>query len=455
MPGPLIAVALIAAIAGEAVQIASNHGESHDEAAARGKLGDDASAAWSGDRSIITDEYSRLRSGFEGSFAEKVLTGKMEAFGTMSHQDIWEALNGKGTAAGVSAAEINAGADGWRRLVTGTTTAVDSFRTKVEAAINGGWDGTSGSAAVEGVRTYATESAKLPTTFQMVANGIDLMEGALGQVKTAIPEPEEVSWIDEAFGHVPGNGVVKGAQHRANEAEASAQEVMTTVYQPNATHTDEQTPVLAVPKSTVGDSAPNVPGNSNPGAGSPVASAPGSGSPATTPQSTTPEQTSPAGTNPTDDTDTDDDSDSEDTSSAATTPATTQTTPSTTDTPSTNPSTPGSGTPGSGSPAGLGTPGAGRAGTGSPSGRPGVGKSVPGTPGTGQPSGTRGTASVGAGGAHGMSGMPGRMGGGGRGTGKDDENTHETPDYLVTDRETELIGLLPPVLPPGGVIGGD
>ena len=50
-----------------------------------------------------------------------------------------------------------------------------------------------------------------------------------------------------------------------------------------------------------------------------------------------------------------------------------------------------------------------------------------------------------------MGGMGG-MGSGGRG-GKEDESEHSTPDYLVYDRESELLGTLPPVLPPGGVIG--
>jgi hypothetical protein len=40
-----------------------------------------------------------------------------------------------------------------------------------------------------------------------------------------------------------------------------------------------------------------------------------------------------------------------------------------------------------------------------------------------------------------------------RGKGDDNEE-HKTPDYLVQDRTTELLGVQPRVLPPGGVIGG-
>lgn len=34
-----------------------------------------------------------------------------------------------------------------------------------------------------------------------------------------------------------------------------------------------------------------------------------------------------------------------------------------------------------------------------------------------------------------------------------EDNEHETPDYLIYDHGTELLGTQPPALPPGGVIG--
>ncbi|MGW0246722.1 hypothetical protein ACWDYH_08790 [Nocardia goodfellowii] len=42
--------------------------------------------------------------------------------------------------------------------------------------------------------------------------------------------------------------------------------------------------------------------------------------------------------------------------------------------------------------------------------------------------------------------------GGGQG---DDDGEHKIPDYLIQDRETELLGEQPRVLPAGGVIGAD
>ncbi|WP_280430509.1 hypothetical protein [Nocardia brasiliensis] len=42
---------------------------------------------------------------------------------------------------------------------------------------------------------------------------------------------------------------------------------------------------------------------------------------------------------------------------------------------------------------------------------------------------------------------------GARGKG-DEDDEHKTPDYLIYDRGSELLGTQPPALPPGGVIGG-
>ncbi|CAM4480374.1 hypothetical protein NONI108955_33325 [Nocardia ninae] len=53
----------------------------------------------------------------------------------------------------------------------------------------------------------------------------------------------------------------------------------------------------------------------------------------------------------------------------------------------------------------------------------------------------------------GAAGMPGMGAPGARGKG-DEDGEHKTPDYLIYDRGSELLGTQPPALPPGGVIGG-
>ncbi|WP_280218425.1 PPE domain-containing protein [Nocardia neocaledoniensis] len=430
-----------------------NQIESHDDATERGKLVDQGKQQWEGDRGIISDEWARLSSGAALTRAKTAIE-KPEAFSSWTHQQIWDALNA-GADGAVDADQVNAGADGWRRLTTGLETAVTTYRSKFDAVVAEKWSGQSGNAAIEAIRTYTTEATQLSTSFQMVANGIDWMQGLLGQAKITIPEPEDLSLADDWLSHMPGNGVLKMASHRANEAEASAQLFMIGTYQPGATTVDGQTPVLPAPKNGMtdpgdGGNPDNGGGNTNNGGGDP-----NTNNPSTDPAGT---QQDPATTDqPTNTDDTTEDDSTDDTTDD------TDTTPTTTDDGSTAPAstadptgsklgdgTPGTGSPGGGSPgggSGGGSPGGGAAGV------PGAGTSRPGTTGGGaaQAAGVRaGTSTAGA---RGMSGMPGMMGGAGRGAKGDDDDEHTSPDYLIQDRESELIGTLPPTLPPGGVIG--
>ncbi|MGY0503207.1 PPE domain-containing protein [Nocardia sp. FBN12] len=430
-------------------KIWDNHNRSDNADNERSTLDNDGKQAWEGDRSIIGDEMSRLLAGTAVTMeGEKV---SPEAFSTWSHQQIWDALRGKDGQPGVDAGQINASADAWRRLTTGTETAVNNYRTSFERVLSEKWSGASGNSAIDGVKSYTTEAAKLPTTFQMVANGIDYMEGVLGQAKIAIPKPEEVSTFDEFVSHIPGNGVVKAAKHRANEAEEDARLFMIGTYQPGSITVDRQTPILPLPHNNIGDpgSVPGTGNNGDTGGSNGNTGGNNGGNPATDTAGTQqdPAATSPQSTDPGDDQNEDETGDDSTepsaTDPAATTPA--ATTPVGTGTPT----TPGGGSPGTGSP-GSGSPGSGVPNGGTP------GAAVPGTPGgAGAAAGAAGNR-AGAGsaaGGRGMGGMPGMMGGG-RGGGKgEDDSEHAIPDYLIQDREDELIGLLPPTLPPGGVIG--
>lgn len=427
-----------------------NHNRSGDADEQRSTLDNDGKQAWEGDRSIISDEMSRLRAGtaviMEG---EKVAP---EAFSTWSHQQIWDALRGTDGKPEVDAGQINASADGWRRLTTGTETAITNYRTSFERVLSEKWSGTSGNAAIDGVKTYTAEAANLPTAFQMVANGVDYMEGVLGQAKIAIPKPENVSTFDEFIGSIPGNGVVKAAKHRANEAEEDARLFMIGTYQPGSITVDKQTPILPLPRNNIGDagSVPDTGGNGTTGGANGSTGGSNGATPSTDPAGTQedPDTTTPQSSDPSDD-QSDGETGGDTTEPSATDPSATTpaaTTPAGTGTPT----TPGGGSPGSGAP-GSGSPGSGSPGSGAPSaGAPGA--AVPGTAGGAGAAAGSGTGS--AAGGRGMSGMPGMMGGG-RGGGKgEDDSEHAIPDYLIQDREDELIGLLPPTLPPGGVIGG-
>ncbi|WP_067840146.1 hypothetical protein [Nocardia lijiangensis] len=448
MPFFIAAAAVIGVIAGGA-GIARAQNDSHENKVNETNLRDSGEDKWNIDRSHIQNEWNTLN-GQYGDRAPTVLTG-MEPFDTWSHEDIWKALNDHEGGKGVSQADINSGADGWRRLRDRADEAVRLFRSGVDQDIEQLWKGRAANAAMEATRAYTDEFKKLPTSFQQVANGIDLLQGYLDQVKISIPPAQHVSGFDEFMGHIPGNGVLKLAQHRANEAEANAREIMKRIYVPGAQEVDSHTPKLPEPFNPVsnpGDKPKDENGGWPPG-GRPV-NPPGIDEPRdpgsdpkneegdpnqlksddsnTDPQNTDPAATNPAGTDP-----------------QSTVPQSSVPTPATPKSYLEDPlSRPGPGSPGS--PGFPGGPG--------PGSNPGPGKSIPGgKPGQpGLPGGTPGGRAASP--AAGRAGMPG-MGAPGAGRrGEDNENEHKTPDYLVQDRTTELLGVQPRVLPPGGVIGG-
>lgn len=427
--------------------------DNNDRADAFDRQDQEGRETWEGDRTIITDEWSRLAANSGLTMDGRKVNP--EPFSTWTHQQIWEALNGPDGASGVDAAAVNAGADGWRRLTTGTETAMTNYRTSFERVLSEKWSGQSGNAAIDAIKSYTADATKLTTAFQMVANGIDHMEGLLGQAKIAIPKPEKVEWIDEMISHIPGNGVVKAQKHRVTEAQEDARLFMIGTYQPGSITVDSQTPVLPQPVNNLGatnDDGTGGGNNNGGGNGNNNNGATGNGgTPGTTNPAVTqedPTTTTPQSTDSGDDQDDSSDDDSTEPSSTdptATNPAATTPTGTGQPTGDNKPAGTGGGSPGSGSPGGgiAGGPTA-----------PGAGRSVTGSPVGANPAGSGVRAAAGgAAGARGMSGMPGMMGGGRGGNGKDDENEHTTPDYLIQDRESELIGQLPPTLPPGGVIG--
>ncbi|WP_194819271.1 hypothetical protein [Nocardia sp. XZ_19_385] len=421
--------------------------QNNDERGERSK----ANQEWGGDRNIINNEYSGLTDKYNVPDNVKVLVGDAnEAFKTWDHQKIWDALNNE---KGVTSGDINSGADGWRNLVRKTNEAITAFRDGVTNDINEKWKGAAANAAAQGTQAYITETEKLSTAFQQVANSIDLFQGYIVQAKDSITEPKEVSTVGEIVGHIPGNGVLKLEKHRANEAAANAQDIMESIYKPGAQKVDGQTPKLPEPYSTVtqstnqGPSAGPTGGPTSGPTGGPTAGPTGgpTGSPVSSP---TGAPTTPATT--------DAPTSAQSTGTPATGVPTTAvptsgvpTTPATTNVPSSNvPTTavPKTGTPGSGTPKlGSGTPAA--------SATPGTPKTVSAVPGTNTATGT-GANSKGTGSGAGRNGMPGMGGMGSRGGQGQDDDEHKIPDYLIQDRETELLGIQPRVLPPGGVIGG-
>ncbi|WP_280437159.1 WXG100 family type VII secretion target [Nocardia carnea] len=395
----------------------------------------DQDTKWGQDRAAFSGEWSSLVGEWGGEFAGPAILEK-DGFAAMTHQQIWDALQD------VDSALINDKATAWRNLATEARDANKEFLDGVNADLEAGWNGQSGTAAVNGVRAFSASFTSLAASFQMVAHGLDLIEGHLAQAKASVGKPDNEStgdWITNAL--LPDD-VFKTPQYRADEAQETARHVMTTYYEPGATDVDSKTPVLPEPVKPVDD------GSKPPGTDIPTGS------------TTTNGTTAPPGTTTDDGTDTGDPGqqptgeDPQPTEPQSTEPQ--STTPQSTTPQSTTPTTPSLTT---GSPTAPGTPGL-PAGTpsGTPSGAPQTAPYIPGQTVQGSPNKPAGapaaTTAAGTSNRAGRTGMPGMMSPGAARGNREDDDEHETPDYLIYDRGSELLGTQPPALPPGGVIGG-
>ncbi|WP_327148132.1 hypothetical protein [Nocardia sp. NBC_01329] len=399
-------------------------------------LAEDQNTTWNQDRAAFGGEWSGLVNEFGGQFAPSAILEK-DGFPAMTHQQIWDALDG------VNSAMINDFATTWRGLTDKARTANKEFLDGVNADLEAGWNGQSGTAAVDGVREFSTSFTALAASFQMVAHGLDLMEGHLAQAKASVGEPDSVTLGDKVINSLPLGDTLKSPQYRADEAQETARWVMTTYYEPGAADVDSRTPVLPEPKKTVDDgSSPQQPG----GATQPSQQS-------TQPQTTRSQTTTDDGTQTekgAEDPGSTEQEDPQATEPQSTTPQ--STTPETPTNPALTTGTPTTTTPGSPSGTPSGSP------SGTPSGTPQTtapfvpGQTVQGAPKSA--TGTPPTASTSASNRAGRGGMPGMMPPGARGNKGDEDEEHKVPDYLVYDRGSELLGTQPPALPPGGVIGG-
>ncbi|AVH20423.1 hypothetical protein [Nocardia cyriacigeorgica] len=406
----------------------------------------DEKAKWDTDRAIVNTEWQGLLGEYgSDQFADRVITVQ-DPFETMSHQEIYDAVKD------VDPAAINTKADGWRKLTQDARDAIEAFSKGVEEDITNYWNGQSGTAAIEGTRAFATSFTTIAACFQMIAHGLDLMEGHLAQAKNSVGKPDDTTVGDKVINALPFQSVIKGPEYRATEAQENARFVMTTYYRPGAEDVDGHTPNLPQPKNPVDDKDEGWKPPVNP-PGNPVwpPSEPGGKEPGEEIENGGGDDNTGNGdeSNPTDDTT--DDTTPQSTTPASTTPA--STTPAGTQLPTSDLPRGTSGVPGGVGTGGLGS-GGGLGGSGVPS-TPGMGRSLPGG-GAGMQGKAAASTGAGAGsGRNGRMGMPGMGMPAGRGGGKgEDDDEHKTPDYLIYDHGDELLGSQPPALPPGGVIGG-
>lgn len=331
--------------------------------------------------------------------------------------------------------------DDYAKIATGWEESVKTFAARIRRSSESAWDGTAATAARQAISEYATDALNFTPALKLLSTRVGDAISAVDNTKKNITpySDDPQSWAN------PGDWFDGNPE---KDAEESARQVVQDQYVTPIAEADKFVPVLPKPKDPV--KASEVPNPVDTGNGNDTGN--GTGSPNTNPQGTNPEGTNPQGTNP------------EGTTPEGTTPEGTED-PAKTDDPSTSPQStnpegtnpqstaPQPTTPSPGTPSGTPSPGTPSLGTPSLGTTPSPGKTVPGGPsstatiaGTGKPSGT---STQGRNGMPGMGGMPGGRGGQG-----DEDDEHSTPDYLIYDRGTELLGSQPPALPPGGVIGG-
>lgn len=371
---------------------------------------------------------------------------RMEHFEGIPHQEIYDH---------VRAMKVDVIADmgaKWRKIANNLSAKILGSRLALHRALSEGFGGEFAQAAETGANTFFDGAENLQHAVSTVGYRIGAVAGAAEAVKLSVPPPPK---------DAPTQGLLPGAESPTAVADNMRQQeeqrqvaigVMNSVYKPNYQPAGDGVPTF-IPVKVPEDGPPGT-GPSNPGGGNPSGGAPGGPSsspggpgdkpgeqpgqqpapgdkPQTAPANTEPGQGNPGGQQP-----------------GSPSPGAPTGDPQRTTAAGAPTGGPGSPTGGPGSPSSPGGPGA----PGGPNQPPPPGRSVPGTP--GGPASPAGGAPAPAAARNGMrppmGGMP--MGGAGGGR-RDDESERKTPDYLVTDRQEELLGPNQPMMPP--TIGDD
>ncbi|WP_039799448.1 hypothetical protein [Nocardia araoensis] len=331
---------------------------------------------------------------------------------------------------------------------------VETFARSIQTSIAQAWSGPAAEQSKNAIAKYTSDAQNLTTSLEELYCRVRDAATAIANTKKALPDLVNIPFEDRIFHPRRWN-----LSSERFLAEQSARVAMQEHYVQPFSEMDGKIPVLPTPvgpTASVDIPAPP-PGGYHSDDSGPTSNHSGNG-PTTTDSGTPgakdgdgkPDETSTEEQQQSTDESTQDQQSSDTTASDTTTkPAgvdPTSTTPaSTTDPTKTAPA----GTPSPHSPGAPGSPG-----TPSISNQPQPGRSVAGAPGTPNTSANPAVAARATSGLRGTSGMPGMMAPGARGGGKDDESEHKTPDYLITQENTdELLGEPPRTLP-GGVIGG-
>ncbi|MFQ6325675.1 WXG100 family type VII secretion target [Nocardia sp. CWNU-33] len=336
----------------------------------------------------------------------------------------------------------------YSNVATNWDQGLETFARSVQGSIAESWEGSAADKAKDAITRYVKDAHELTPLITQMSNDMEAAAEAIRTVATGIPEANHHSWTANVW---PPRAAAE--ENTRSEATAGARNAMLENYVKKFAEFDGRVPVLPTalnPTNPLDISGPTKPADTGDGgSGNPS----GSGSPNSPGSTDDPKKTEENPEEKKTEEESTDEPSSKDTNPASTNP--TSTDPSSTPTTPTalDPSKAGTPTTPAGTPSGLGSPGGGT--PGSPS-TPSPGRSVPGVPGTPTSANPAAAAASRLAGGTGMPGMGGMGAGAGKGKGKsDDENTHETPDYLINAENTaELIGEIAPTVP-GGVIGGD
>ncbi|MGW5139464.1 WXG100 family type VII secretion target [Nocardia beijingensis] len=374
------------------------------------------------------------------------------------HADSWEHSRINDTFKPLDPTDTFTQADTYWQARNEWERGVETFARSIQTSIAQAWSGPAAEQSKTSIAKYTSDAQNLTASLEELYYRVRDAATAITDTKKAIPDLVNIPFEDRIFHPRRWN-----LSSERFLAEQSARVAMNEYYVQPFNEMDGKIPVLPTPvgpTASVDIPAPPPGGYKSDDSGGPTSNDSGNGptTDAGVPgdkngdgkpdEASTEEQQQQSADESTQDQQSSDTTASDTTTKPAGVDPTSTTPASTTDPTKTVPAS----TPTPHSPSTPGTPGI--PGTPSTTNQPQPARSVPGTPGTQNTGMNPAAAARATSGLRGTSGMPGMMAPGARGGGKDDESEHKTPDYLITQENTdELLGEPPRTLP-GGVIGG-
>ncbi|MDR7300568.1 PPE domain-containing protein [Haloactinomyces albus] len=195
-----------------------------------------------------------------------------ENWKSLSHRHIYDTNQRS-----LSESDANAIGTGWENIGKELGTIGDELAKEVPAAIQGGWEGQAAEAANRSVTPQAEWMRTSGEVFHLTGNKIKQAGSAAGQVKAAVPQPDDhdlsQSFVASVLGGPAGATMDATNQMRARqEAERNAQETMERVFTGTYAEVDRTVPAYqqmdgkeAPPQQPPPADVPPVPPTAGPG----------------------------------------------------------------------------------------------------------------------------------------------------------------------------------------------